>query len=86
MIAYGAGSGYVLGGTLAYQTSPQTTVLNITIVAISGLFRFDMASKTLSNSACPGRLRRFKGVVQIGAMHYVPSFGPKGLFIVMDGD
>jgi hypothetical protein len=84
LMAFGAGVGYVLGGASTYQTSPETESLGREIVPLGGLVKFDMTSKDLSNSTVTGT--RSTGKIQMGGMHYIPSFGPKGLFIVMGGD
>lgn len=83
-MAFGAGVGYVLGGASTYQTSPETESLEREIVLLGGLMKFDMTSKDLFNSTVTGT--RSTGKIQMGGMRYIPSFGPKGLFIVMGGD
>lgn len=82
-MAFGAGVGYVLGGASTYQTSPETESLEREIVLLGGLMKFDMTSKDLSNSTVKGT--RSTGKIQMGGMRYIPSFGPKGLFILWVG-
>ena len=83
MMAFGSGSAYALGG---FESS-RTTLLaahSQQAVPIPGLIQFNMTTKKFSNSTVGGY--SFNGAAEEGAMHYVPSFGPKGLFLVMGGD
>ena len=80
MMAFGSGNAYVLGGYESSLSVPSVTAL----VPVPGLVHFNMKTKTFSNSTAFGY--SVNGTAEKGAMHYVPSFGPDGLFIVMGGD
>lgn len=83
MMAFGSGSAYVLGGFESSQTALAAAILEQSI-AVPGLVQFNMTTKKFSNSTAGGY--SFNGTAEKGAMHYVPSFGPNGLFVVMGGD
>ncbi|MCJ1466753.1 hypothetical protein MMC07_005373 [Pseudocyphellaria aurata] len=81
MMAFGSGSAYVLGGfknSLTALSQPQNDT------AVPGLVQFNMTTKIFSNSTAGGY--SFNGTAAQGAMQYVPSFGPDGLFVVLGGD
>ena len=74
--AHGSDSAWVLGGN--YWTGVGWTLIGESMV------HFDMRSRTFENltvQCCDAT----KGVVS-GAMQYVPSFGPEGLFVVLGGE
>lgn len=83
MTAFGSDSAYVLGG---FENSGTTlsAAPRGPRVAIPGLIQFNMTTKKFSNSTAGGY--SFNGTGRTGEMHYVPSFGPEGLFVVMGGD
>ncbi|MCJ1471176.1 hypothetical protein MMC07_009824 [Pseudocyphellaria aurata] len=83
MMAFGSGSAYSLGGSENSRTTPATANLNQSI-PVPGLVQFNLTTKKFSNSTAGGY--SFNGTAEKGAMHYVPSFGPDGLFVVMGGD
>lgn len=83
MMAFGSGSAYVLGGFESSKTALSNSNLTHNI-PIPGLMKFDMSTKKFSNSTAGGY--SFNGTAEKGAMHYVPSFGPDGLFVVIGGD
>lgn len=83
MMAFGPGSAYVLGGFESSQTALAAANLDQNI-PVPGLVQFDMSTKKFSNSTAGGY--SYNGTAEKGAMHYVPSFGPKGLFVVLGGD
>ena len=75
--AYGNGSAYILGGTdlLLYGKD-----------IISGMIKFDMSAQVFTNfSAKTGATSPSGNPGYEGAMQYVPSFGPGGVFVVMGG-
>ncbi len=79
LTAYGPDSAWYLGGYPAqdgYDWSSDTQWL-------PGMVEFDMASKSFTNSSAAGY--NTNGTVINGAMHYVPSFGQKGMVLVMGG-
>ncbi|MCJ1271096.1 hypothetical protein MMC22_010995 [Lobaria immixta] len=83
MMAFGSGSAYSLGGFESSQTALSTANLDQNL-PVPGLMQFNMKTKKFLNSTAGGY--SFNGTAEKGAMHYVPSFGPDGLFIVMGGD
>lgn len=52
-------------------------------IMVPGLVEFNMTRKGFFNSSATGF--NAKGIGGRGAMHYVPSFGPNGLFMIMGG-
>ena len=80
--ASGGGSALVLGGVLNPWTSPGS--VNLTEdVEVPGIVEFNMTKKTFFRSNATGF--NAKGTGARGAMHYVPSFGSNGLFMIMGG-
>lgn len=73
--AHGSNSAWILGGNNLPSESPTPIGENIV--------HFDMESRTFENSTvqCCNATKGIAG----GAMHFVPSFGPKGVFVVMGG-
>lgn len=73
--AHGSNSAWILGGNNLPSESPTPIGENIV--------DFDMESRTFENSTvqCCNATNGIAG----GAMQFVPSFGPKGLFVVMGG-
>lgn len=80
--ASGGGSALVLGGVLNRWTTPASMDVSDAVV-VPGLIEFNMTKKGFFNSSATGF--NAKGVGGRGAMHYVPTFGPNGLFMVMGG-
>lgn len=74
--AYGSNSAWILGGNNLPSESPTPIGEN--------MVHFDMGSRTFENSTvlCCNATRGIAG----GAMQYVPSFGPEGLFVVLGGE
>ena len=54
------------------------------IPVIPGMIRFNMSSRLLNNISSTEYTYN-GGAVSNGAMHYVPSFGPGGIFVAMGG-
>jgi len=52
---------------------------------LPGLIQFDMSSKVFQNISSTGYTYNGGGVAK-GAMQYVPSFGPQGIFVAMGGN
>ena len=75
--AFGNDSAWVLGGFDEYQPGQYPY--------LPSMVHFNMSSKTFMNTSTPSTLAN-SGAVDNGAMHYVPSFGPQGFFVVMGGD
>ena len=75
LMAFDSNRAWVLGGITSEWTSIETL--------IPGMVQFDMASRSFSNSSvqcCNATSSIFQGALQ-----YVPSFGPEGIFIAMGG-
>jgi hypothetical protein len=80
-MAVGKDSSYILGGL----TVPNATVnsyLNGT--PLSGILAFNMTTSTFTNSSADGYSP--DGTAELGVLHYVPAFGPDGVFVAMGGD
>ena len=75
--AFGNDSAWVLGGFDEYDPNQYPYLPSIA--------HFNMSSKTFSNMSASNYLAN-SGAVTNGALHYVPAFGPQGLFIGMGGD
>jgi len=75
--AFGDDSAWVLGGFDKYDPGQYPY--------LPSMVHFNMSSKTFENISTPAALAA-SGAVDNGAMHYVPSFGTKGLFVAMGGD
>ena len=82
-VAFGNDTGYVLGGCARFDTSLGTANYQNT-VPLDGLLTFDMNSQKLSNISATGY--NGNGTVEFAKMEYVPTFGPKGVFILLGGD
>ncbi len=80
--AYGGDRALVLGGVSTYQTSPATSQLEDD-VKLPGLVQLNMATKTFTNSTARAFNDGQNGLQ--GQMHYVPAFGPNGIFLMMGG-
>ena len=79
LTAYGPDSAWYLGGIPAQEGpdwSPDQQWL-------PGMVEFDMASKSFTNSSAAEY--NTNGTIMSGAMHYVPSFGQKGMVLIMGG-
>ena len=76
-MAYSPNAALVLGGDREYDepVSPQTL--------ISDMVQFDMGSQSFVNSTA--QCCNATGGIERGAMQYVPTFGPEGMFIAMGG-
>ncbi|MCJ1468324.1 hypothetical protein MMC07_006952 [Pseudocyphellaria aurata] len=83
MMASGSGKAFALGG---YENSRTSLAANNSQndTAVPGLVEFNLTAKATRNSTASGY--SFNGTAEKGAMHYVPSFGTDGLFVVMGGD
>ncbi|KAL8685358.1 MAG: hypothetical protein Q9224_005849 [Gallowayella concinna] len=81
--ASGGGSALLLGGISNSQTNPDLQDLSGD-VRLSGLVEFNMTRQTFRN----GTAKWFNGAGggEKGKIHYVPSFGPDGLFMIMGGE
>ena len=72
----------VLGGAATSKTSPETEGLPRDIL-LPGLLEFDMRTRRFTNSSTAEFNVHGTGVE--GRMHFVPAFGPNGLFMVLGG-
>lgn len=77
LMAYSANTALVLGGDREFfkPVSPQTLM--------SGMVEFDMGSRSFVNRSAP--CCNATGGIERGAMHYVPAFGPEGIFVAIGG-
>ncbi|POS75478.1 hypothetical protein DHEL01_v206132 [Diaporthe helianthi] len=73
-VASGNGTGYFLGGQI---------LDNGTEVPVSGLLKYNFATKVATNSTVSGIST--SGYLQRGMMHYVPNFGPAGVIVAAGG-
>jgi hypothetical protein len=71
--AAGGGKGYVLGGCNATNGIP-----------LPGIVSIDLTNLTITNSSAAGY--NANGTAELGELHYVPSFGPQGVFVILGGD
>ena len=78
-VASGGSTALMLGGQVTDQTDPETT----NTYQIPGIVEFNMTTQEFTNSSLAGFT--FNGTGIFGRMHYVPSFGPEGLFLIMGG-
>ncbi len=77
LTAYGSNTALVLGGTNKPFDYPSPQNL------LGGMIQFHMESRSFTNSSA--YCCNATSGVERGAMHYVSSFGPEGLFVVMGG-
>ncbi|KAL8753887.1 MAG: hypothetical protein Q9184_005286 [Pyrenodesmia sp. 2 TL-2023] len=70
--------GGVINGVSDQETSDGPSRLS------PGLLEFDMTSLNFTNSSATGF--NANGTVRAGQMHFVPSFGPQGIFLAMGGN
>ena len=77
LMAYSQAKALMLGGDISYDkpVSPQTL--------LSSAVEFDMESQSFTNLSAP--CCNATGGIERGAMQFVPSFGPEGLYIAMGG-
>ena len=77
LMAFGSDSAWVLGGSDRPNdlTGPQNL--------LPGMVEFDMISRSFANLTA-SNTNDTGGVVK-GAMQYIPSFGPEGLFVILGG-
>lgn len=73
----------VLGGVTTSQTSPETKDISRDTLQ-PGLLQFDMRTQRFTNSSATSF--NADGTGSQGQMHFVPSFGPNGLFLMLGGD
>ena len=73
--AHGSNNAWILGGNILQGESP--------IPIGENMIKFNIGSRTFKNSTvhCCNASNGIAG----GAMQYVPSFGPEGLFVIMGG-
>ncbi|KAL8907939.1 MAG: hypothetical protein Q9171_005655 [Xanthocarpia ochracea] len=73
----------VLGGATTSKTSPETLDASRDTLQ-PGLLQFDMRTRRFTNSSATSFNTTRTGVY--GQMHYVPFFGPSGLFLILGGE
>ncbi|KAL8709898.1 MAG: hypothetical protein Q9225_007380 [Loekoesia sp. 1 TL-2023] len=80
--AYGGDGALVLGGLTSAQSDEKTKDMQGELPS-PGLVTLNMTTKTFTNSSAESF--NGKGDAVEGQIHYVPSFGPNGLFMIMGG-
>ncbi|KAL8911789.1 MAG: hypothetical protein Q9172_007613 [Xanthocarpia lactea] len=70
----------VLGGMATYATGPEISQDTLQ----PGLLQFDMRTRRFTNSSATSF--NTNGTGRHGEMHFVPSFGPNGLFLILGGE
>ncbi|KAL5328920.1 hypothetical protein ACEPPN_002429 [Leptodophora sp. 'Broadleaf-Isolate-01'] len=81
--AYGGDSAINLGGYGNARTVPEN--VNVTDqIPIPGIVQYNMTTGTFTNSSAAGY--NVNGTAERGVLHYVPFFGPKGVYIILSGD
>ncbi len=82
------GSLQAFGGDIAWSLGGCDTTADgpagMDIPVIPGMIRFNMSSRQLENISSTEYTYN-GGAVDDGAMHYIPSFGPGGIFVAMGG-
>ncbi|KAL8643154.1 MAG: hypothetical protein Q9228_000216 [Teloschistes exilis] len=79
-LASGGDKALVFGGAANRDTDPNLSKI-INQISLPGLVEFDFTTKKFTNSST----KIFGGEATSGQMHYVPSFGPDGVFLTMGG-
>lgn len=76
-MVYSPNTALILGGDreIHEPVSPQTLM--------SGVVQYGLVSQSFAN--CSAQCCNATGGIERGAMQYVPSLGPEGLFIAMGG-
>ncbi|KAL8685992.1 MAG: hypothetical protein Q9224_005590, partial [Gallowayella concinna] len=74
----GAATAYVLGGVVA-----DTAFQSPDDILLPGLLEFDMKTRTFTNWT--STIFNANGTGSGGQMHFVPFFGPNGIFLIMGG-
>ena len=80
LMAFGSNSAWALGGIISGWIPIQFVTPR---TLIPGMVQFDMKSRSFSNSSF--QCCNATGSIYRGALQYVPSFGPEGIFIAMGG-
>ena len=78
--AFSGDIAWSLGG---YDETPDGPT-DLEKVVIPGMIRFNMSSRSLENISSTEYTYN-GGAIANGAMHFVPSFGPGGIFVAMGG-
>lgn len=81
LMASGAGAGIFVGGWVANASSKRDPGYKAS--PISGLLKYNFTTKEITNTSVTGVA--MAGNSQMGGMHYVPNFGPQGLFLSLGG-
>ncbi|KAL9590882.1 MAG: hypothetical protein Q9203_000339 [Teloschistes exilis] len=79
-LASGGDKALVLGGAANRDIDPNLSKI-INQISLPGLVEFDFTTKKFTKSST----KIFGGEATSGQMHYVPSFGPDGVFLTMGG-
>lgn len=80
-MAFGSDSAWVLGGITSEWDVVDPSAPSVDL--IPGMVQFDMASRSFFNSSV--QCCKATSSIYRGALQYVPSFGPEGIYIAMGG-
>ncbi|KAK0125518.1 hypothetical protein ONS95_000474 [Cadophora gregata] len=81
--AFGGDTAISIGGYENSRTVPENA--NVTDqIPIPGIVQYNMTTGTFTNSSAAGY--NFNGTAERGTVHYIPFFGPKGVYIILSGD
>ncbi|KAE8450750.1 hypothetical protein EG329_005663 [Mollisiaceae sp. DMI_Dod_QoI] len=80
---WGGEGAITIGGYISSLTSPATSNLTV-FKPVPGVVSFNMTTGRFANSSASGY--NFNGTAERGVLHYVPSFGPEGIYILLGGD
>ncbi|KAK2627187.1 hypothetical protein QTJ16_003153 [Diplocarpon rosae] len=81
--AFGGDSAFTLGGYENDRSSPASQNVSLQI-PIPGIVQYNMTSGTFTNSSASGY--NVNGTAERGVLHYVPSFGTKGIYVILGGN
>lgn len=81
-MAYGRDAAYVLGGLSTARTSPDMAGRDW--VPLPGLITYNMTTRRFTNTT--SKPYYGNGTAERGQMVYVPTYGEKGLFMMLGGD
>lgn len=80
---WGGEAAFTIGGYVSSLTSPATANVS-SFKPVSGIVSYNMTTGTFTNSSAAGY--NFNGTAERGVLHYVPSFGPEGIYVLLGGD
>ncbi|CAL3969373.1 unnamed protein product [Diplocarpon coronariae] len=81
--AFGGDGAFTLGGYENDRSSPASRNVSSQI-PVPGIVQYNMTSGTFTNSSASGY--NFNGTAERGVLHYVPSFGLRGIYVILGGN